>query len=347
MGSIHIEAALKRFGSVKALDGVSLTAQPGEFVVLLGPSGSGKTTLLRAVAGLERLDGGAIWRGEELVEAPALGLHLPPEVRRLGMVFQEYALWPHLTVLENVALPLRERRLGSWRKLAQEALEGVGLEALTQRLPHQLSGGQQQRVALARAIASHPQVLLFDEPLSNLDAQLREELRLLIARLAHQHGITALYITHDQSEAFFLADKLGVMREGQLLQFDRPEVVYHRPAHPFVARFTGAQGGLEAYQEGLRLHLNTMVVQQQAARTGRMRVYFRPESLRLHHQPHPQALLAVVSHCAYQGQHYQSWLMLEDATLVQAPSPQRLQAGERVWLEPHPDHLLVFAEGDK
>ena len=343
-GGIQVEGASKRFGAVQALAEVGLSAGAGEFVVLLGPSGSGKTTLLRAVAGLEPLDAGRIWLGDRLAEE-AGRVRLPPEARGLGMVFQEYALWPHLSALENVALPLRERGERDWKRRAGEALEVVGLEGLGPRFPYELSGGQQQRVALARAIAARPAVLLFDEPLSNLDAQLREELRLEIARLTRAHGITALYITHDQSEAFFLADRLGVMRAGRLLQFDRPEVVYRRPAHPFVARFTGAQGGLEARHDGQNLHLGGLVLPHRADFAGRVRVWLRPEALRPLTEPDPAALCAVVRHCAYQGYRYHLWLGLEGGTVVQAPSERRLGVGERVWLRPDPQHLHVFAEG--
>lgn len=220
-GSIRIEGATKRFGDVYALNNVNLTVESGEFAVLLGPSGSGKTTLLRSIAGLETLGGGRIWLGDQLVADAEQGLHVSPEARGLGMVFQEYALWPHLNVFDNVAMPLKERKERHWKEQTREALESVGLGAHAARFPFELSGGQQQRVALARALAGRPSLLLFDEPLSNLDAKLRDELRLEIARLTHQYGITAVYITHDQAEAFFLAHRLGVMNAGQLEQFDR------------------------------------------------------------------------------------------------------------------------------
>jgi len=251
--SLKVEGISKRYGSVRALEEVSFELETGSFGVLLGPSGSGKTSLLRVIAGLEVPDQGSVEISGTAVVAP--GLQVPPERRQLAMVFQDYALWPHLSVLHNVALPLRERRVQRWREAAQQALEAVGLLHLKDRFPYQLSGGQQQRVALARALAIRPKLLLFDEPLSNLDARLREELRLLILNLVRQERITALYITHDQQEAFFLADRLGVMREGKLLQWGRPEEIYACPRSAFVAEFTRARGGFLARVEEGRLCL--------------------------------------------------------------------------------------------
>ncbi len=345
MSGLRLEAARKSFGSVRALDGVSLSAEAGEFVVLLGPSGSGKTTLLRALAGLEGLDEGRIWLGERLVEDASAGLRLPPEARGLGMVFQEYALWPHLSALENVALPLRERRVADWRARALEALEGVGLGGHTTRFAFELSGGQQQRVALARALAGRPAVLLFDEPLSNLDAQLRDELRLEIARLTRAHGITGVYITHDQSEAFFLADRLGVMSQGKLVQFDRPERVYETPATYFVAQFTGALGGLKAEVSGSELRFGNLHLPLSADPTrpqGRVRVALRPEGLTVYREPQPNSLEVALLHCAYSGSHYQVWLGLPDGQRLLAHTEERLVNLERVWVTLDPARVLVF-----
>ena len=240
---VTLSGAGKRYGAVRALAGVDLVVEPGRFLVLLGPSGSGKTTLVRALAGIERLDEGELRIGERLVSGP--GTHVPPERRDLAMVFQDYALWPHLTALGNVEYALRRRKLAADQAKARSlaALERVGLVGgLAERYPHELSGGQQQRVALARAIVAQPGLLLFDEPLSNLDTDLRERLRVEIATLTRQCGATAVYITHDQAEAFALADTIGVLDQGRLVQLADPETLYHKPATPFVARFTGLSG---------------------------------------------------------------------------------------------------------
>jgi len=241
---IRMEAVRKSYGRAVALHGIDLELGAGRFVVLLGPSGSGKSTLARCLAGVERIDSGRLHLGGQLVGDGRR--HLPPERRNLAMVFQDYALWPHLRVRGNVAYALRRHHLDSTesRRRVDEALEQVGLASLSDRYPHELSGGEQQRVALARAVVARPGLLIFDEPLSNLDADLRERLRVEIATLTRQSGATAVYITHDQSEAFALADEIAVLDSGSLVQFGPPEEIYHRPATPFVARFTGISGEL-------------------------------------------------------------------------------------------------------
>ena len=241
---VTLSGAGKRYGAVRALAGVDLDVAAGRFLVLLGPSGSGKTTLVRALAGIERLDEGEIRIGDRVVSGPRK--HVPPEQRDLAMVFQDYALWPHLTALGNVGYALRRRKLAADQARARslEALERVGLAGLAERYPHELSGGQQQRVALARAIVARPGLLLFDEPLSNLDTDLRERLRVEISTLTRESGATAVYITHDQAEAFALADMIGVLDQGRLVQLADPETLYLKPATPFVARFTGLSGEL-------------------------------------------------------------------------------------------------------
>jgi iron(III) transport system ATP-binding protein len=230
--------------AVPALRSVSLDVAPGSFLVLLGPSGSGKTTLLRCLAGIERIDSGALSIGSRVVADGRT--HLPPEQRDLSMVFQDYALWPHLTALDNVAFALRRRRLrrAVCRGRALEMLSRVGLAEFAGRYPNELSGGQQQRVALARALIADTGLILCDEPLSNLDADLRERMRVEISALVREAGATTVYITHDQAEAFALADVIGVLEDGELVQSGSPEDVYHHPATPFVARFTGLAGEL-------------------------------------------------------------------------------------------------------
>lgn len=248
---VEVRGAQKNYGSLAALDNFDLTIEPGTFTVLLGPSGSGKSTLIRSIAGIERLDSGTISFGTQPISAP--GLHLPPEKRDLAMVFQDYALWPHMSGYENVEYALRRRKVSSAEvaNRVNEALERVGLAGKGANYPFQLSGGEQQRVALARAIVARPSLLLFDEPLSNLDADLRERLRVEIATLTREIGATALYITHDQSEAFALADTIGVLRSGKLQQLDTPENIYQKPANRFVAAFTGISGSFQGTVEGV------------------------------------------------------------------------------------------------
>lgn len=240
--SIRISEARKNYGSLAALNGLSLDIAAGQFTVLLGPSGSGKSTLIRSLAGIEKLDSGSIFFGDREVNRGPI--NLAPEKRDLAMVFQDYALWPHLTAFDNVAYALKRRKLSSdesTKKISQ-ALAQVGLATKGENYPHQLSGGEQQRVALARAIVADPALLLFDEPLSNLDADLRERLRIEISTLTREIGASALYITHDQSEAFALADQIGVINKGSIEQIDTPENIYNNPATRFVATFTGTSG---------------------------------------------------------------------------------------------------------
>jgi iron(III) transport system ATP-binding protein len=239
---VSFDALGKHFGEKRALDGVSLDIEPGTFLVLLGPSGSGKTTLLRCLAGIERPSSGTISIDGHVVAGPKT--FVPPERRKLAMVFQDYALWPHLSVRKNVAYPLATSSLPKSERAhrCDDLLERVGIAHLGERFPNELSGGEQQRVALARALAAEVGLILFDEPLSNLDADRREQLRIEIATLTREAGATAVYITHDQSEAFALADRIGVLNHGRLVQLDSPEHIYRHPSSAFVARFTGVAG---------------------------------------------------------------------------------------------------------
>ena len=231
-------------GGNRALEDVSLDVDPGTVLVLLGPSGSGKTTLLRCLAGIERITSGRLAIGGTTVADGTL--HVPPERRNLSMVFQDYALWPHMVARDNVAFALKRRGVGKreGRERATEMLERVGLGELGERYPTELSGGEQQRVALARALVGDTGLVLCDEPLSNLDADLRERMRIEISSLVRMAGATTVYITHDQSEAFALADRVGVLEHGKLVQCAEPEEIYASPATPFVARFTGLAGEL-------------------------------------------------------------------------------------------------------
>src|SRR5205823_469740 len=238
--AVDVERVSKRFvhrvkGEVYAAHDVTLRVQPGEFLTLLGPSGCGKTTTLRMIAGFERPDAGQIRFGGQDVT------HIPANRRNIGFVFQNYALFPHLSIFENVAYGLRVRGEGveSIARAVGEVLALVGLAGHEQQFPAQLSGGQQQRVALARAIVVRPKVLLFDEPLSNLDLKLREQLRLEIKHLQRELGITSIFVTHDQTEALVMSDRIAVMRDGRIEQLGTPDTIYNDPATTFVAGFVG------------------------------------------------------------------------------------------------------------
>ena len=243
---VRLEQLRRSYGTVTALDGLDLTLAPGELVALLGPSGCGKTTALRLLAGLESADGGRVVVGGRDISG------LPTNKRDMGMVFQAYSLFPHMTALENVAFGLRLRKVGDGerRRRAGEMLDLVGLSAQSGRFAHQMSGGQQQRVALARALAIQPTVLLLDEPLSALDAKVRAQLRDEIRRVQLEVGITTLFVTHDQEEALAIADRVGVMKAGRLEQLDAPTAVYAAPATPFVAEFVGLTNRLPARVDG-------------------------------------------------------------------------------------------------
>jgi iron(III) transport system ATP-binding protein len=230
-------------GEHQAVRGVSLEIKPGQFYTLLGPSGCGKTTILRCVAGLEHPDAGEIMIGGEVVFSAARGTWVPPHNRNIGMVFQSYAIWPHMTVFENVAFPLRHKRprvaRADIRDRVLKALALVHLDGLEQRPAPYLSGGQQQRLALARALVSEPRVLLLDEPLSNLDAKLREEMRFEIRQVVERLGVTTLFVTHEQIEALTMSDVMAVMKDGRIVQEGAPADIYTRPGEAFVADFIG------------------------------------------------------------------------------------------------------------
>ena len=241
MPEIQVEELVKVFGSVRALDGVGFSVDEGELFTLLGPSGCGKSTTLMSIAGFQKPQEGRIGVGEHVFFDAARRIDSPPERRNLGIVFQSYAVWPHMTVAENLAFPLKVRRLKR-RQIGprvQELLDLVEMSDHGRRYPHELSGGQQQRVALARALVYSPSVLLLDEPFSNLDAKLRERARLWVKELQRTLGLTTIFVTHDQDEALSMSDRVLVMNDGRIQQIGTPEDVYRRPANRFVAGFVG------------------------------------------------------------------------------------------------------------
>ena len=358
--AVAVEGAVKHYGDKVALDRVSLAAPPGALLVLLGPSGSGKTTLVRCVAGIERLSSGRLVIAGRVVDDGTAAL--PPERRDLGMVFQDYALWPHLTALQNVAFALARLRLPrrDAERRSRDMLGRVGLGHLGDRYPNQLSGGEQQRVALARALVANTGLLLFDEPLSNLDANLREQMRVEIATLARESEATTIYITHDQAEAFALADVIGVLQEGRLVQLGAPEDLYYRPASPFVARFTGLAGELDARVEGeaaagavwLRLgaapdgpRLSARAPRPLSAGE-RARLLLRPSAVRLVSPEDPAAAMrARICDAAFRGRGYDYAVLFETGVkFVGLHDERRWDRGAPVGLAMDPSGCLAFAE---
>lgn len=233
--SVKIENAVKQYGDFRAVDDVNVNIKEGEFFTLLGPSGCGKTTLLRMIAGFNSVDGGAIYFDDKRIN------DVPAHTRDIGMVFQNYAIFPHMTIFDNVAYGLKNRKVpkSEIKKRVEKTLEIVQISHLSDRMPSAMSGGQQQRVALARAIVIEPQILLMDEPLSNLDAKLRVQMRTMIKKLQRDLGITTIYVTHDQEEALAVSDRIAIMKDGKIIQLDSPEIVYKKPINDFVANFIG------------------------------------------------------------------------------------------------------------
>jgi putative spermidine/putrescine transport system ATP-binding protein len=329
--AVTLSHLTRTFGKVKALDDFSLDLAPGELVALLGPSGCGKTTALRALAGLEGVDSGAVVVGGRDVT------RLPANRRDMAMVFQSYSLFPHLTVAGNIEFALGLRKVPSRRRADAVAhnLELVGLGGHGDRYPHQLSGGQQQRVALARALAVRPQVLLLDEPLSALDAKVRVQLRDEIRRIQTEVGITTLFVTHDQEEALVIADRIGVMESGRLVQVGDPREIYSRPATPFVADFIGTTNALHGdAKDGVANVLGQSVPLLPGSPTGPVSVLIRPESITL--RPTADGAGTVIS-TGFMGATSRVTVALTDGTLVlvqlRGSTRDGLVPGERVAVE--------------
>jgi len=342
MAEIRVEGIDKSFGTVQALDAVALVVDDQEFVVLLGPSGCGKTTLLRIIAGLEVASSGTVLIGGRDVS------HLPPRSRRISMVFQNYAVFPHLTVFENVAFGLRMQKVPRERIAPRVAgaAELMHIESLLHRYPSQLSGGQRQRVAVARALAVEPEVLLMDEPLSNLDALLRLEMRAELKRLLQGTGTTTLYVTHDQVEAMSLADRIAVMREGRIVQYDVPLTVYGHPADTFVGGFIGNPPMnflrliVDGPAGGRVAHVGELALRAPDGDHDALVLGLRPEDLEVLVAAEPDAFSAEVQVVEPLGPHL--LLTLEAATQplkVTAPPDLVLRPGDAVWLRPFPKRL--------
>jgi multiple sugar transport system ATP-binding protein len=328
---------------VRAVDGLDLEIADGEFFALLGPSGCGKTTLLRTIAGLEQATTGSVHIGQRDVT------RLEPGRRRVAMVFQDYALFPHMTVTENVAYPLRVRGVprAERERTAEQTAGSLALVGLSRRRPAQLSGGQQQRVALARAVAAGGELLLLDEPLSNLDARLRLEARTFLKRLQRDLGVTTIFVTHDQAEALALADRIAVMDAGRLRQLGTPREIFHRPASTFVANFIGStpMNLVDAVVEDGDVLLAGARLPVPGVPDGRVVVGVRPEYLRLHAAPRPGAVAGTVAIVENLG--VSSLVTLECAGGVMlgvtVPEGSEPDIASTMYAVPQPGRLLVYA----
>jgi multiple sugar transport system ATP-binding protein len=347
--TITIGNLTKRFGHVVAVDDVSLTVEPGSFLTLLGPSGCGKTTLLRCVAGLEDPDGGEIYIGDKLVFSYERGISVPAGKRELGLVFQNYALWPHMTVYKNMAFALELRKLSKEEiaKRVKESLAEVQMEGYEDRYPREMSGGQQQRIALARMLAYRPKVFLMDEPLSNLDARLRMDMRAELKHLHHVAKATTIYVTHDQVEALTMSSDIAVMKEGVLQQLDTPDTVYHYPANLFVADFIGNPkvNLLDAVADGhgsVNLGKFSLSVDTHNA-VGPVVVAVRPEDISISTEPVPGA--AEFSAYSVLPSGADSTIMARLGNLeitVKEAGTSKINLDDRIWLKFNPDTLNLY-----
>ncbi|WP_370444365.1 ABC transporter ATP-binding protein [Aliidiomarina celeris] len=335
------------FDSQLIVNDVSFSLEPGDIGCLLGPSGCGKTTLLRAIAGFESLRSGSIEISMRLVSSQAQ--HVPPEQRGVGMVFQDFALFPHLTVAQNISFGIRTQTQAEQSARVRQLLEHVGLEGYGPRYPHQLSGGQQQRIALARALAPRPRLLLLDEPFSSLDAELRESLATDVRALLKREKITALLVTHDQQEAFAMADKAGVMYHGKMLQWGTPYGLYHEPAHHLVADFIGhgvLLRGAITPEQGVATPLGILRGDEVPANAEgeAVDVLVRPDDILIDDSSERRAKIVGKG---FRGAHYLYTVALSDGSqiLCMAPSHHQYAMGEEVGLRLNLDHLVLFPAG--
>ena len=333
---IRLEGVTKRFGATTAVDEASLCVEYGEVVALLGPSGCGKTTLLRLIAGFEDPDGGTVEVAGRRVAGA--GTWIPPEQRRVGMVFQDYALFPHLTVAENVGFGLPRRARAA---RVAELLAIVGLDSLGRRYPHELSGGQQQRVALARALAPSPELVLLDEPWSNVDPFLRETLRAEVSDIIRPLGVTVLLVTHDREEAFSVADRIALMRDGAIVQEGTSEEIYFSPVSRWAAEFVGAANVLPGRVVGGLVETSVGVFSANGASAlEAAQVLVRPELLEL--EPDPSGAGEVVAR-EFRGHDVFYRVLLDGVELVShRPSTEVVPLGARVSIRLHDEHASVL-----
>ena len=355
MSKLALRGVTRRFGEFTAVDAFTLDLAEGEFVSLLGPSGCGKTTTLRMIAGFLSPSEGTIEMDGRVISSPASSL--PPERRGMSMIFQSYAIWPNMTVGENVAfgLAVRKRPRTEIRERVDGILDVVRMKHLADRYPQELSGGQQQRVALARAIVVQPAVLLLDEPLSNLDANLREEMRYEIRRLHDEFRITTVYVTHDQAEAMVTSDRIAVMNQGRIEQVDAPRALYARPRTRFVAGFIGRTNFVEGETRGADVCFDGFAIP--AARftvpppaRGLVSFSLRPQSIQLHgrapaHADGAAVVAGRVIQRAYLGEHWDYAVRPEGSTLVlrvSARPHEVFEADARVWLELDPRQMALI-----
>jgi len=356
---LEVQGLVKWFGTDRAVDDISFTLPKGKFLTLLGPSGCGKTTTLMSIAGLHGIDAGVIRVGGVVYTSKADRLFLPPEKRDIGMVFQSYAIWPHMTVRQNVAYPLEIRRVERAEIDAQVAdvLRLAGLADMANKLATQLSGGQQQRAALARAIVSRPRLLLFDEPLSNLDLKLREQMRVELKRIQHEVGITSVYVTHDQAEALVMSDEIIVMSKGRIQQKGGPHQVYAWPVNAYVSNFIGVanllkgrvievtapgRGEVEIAEGGMRVRLPCRLGDG-VAKDSEAVLSVRPENVHAERQNGGERRLeGEVLQAIFLGNHVDCrvrWGGFEWKVL--AHPRDGLRVGERVYLRLDPEHTLA------
>ena len=351
MAHLQLDDIVQRYGSNTVVDGVSFSVETGSIACLLGPSGCGKTTLLRCIAGFEPIAGGEIRVEDAVVTRP--DVRVPPEQRRIGMVFQDYALFPHLTIAENIAFGLRAENRRERDTRVNNLLVTVGLNGQGDKYPHELSGGQQQRVALARALAPRPEPILLDEPFSNLDVDLRERLSLEVRAILKQEGMTAILVTHDQHEAFAMADEIGIMSDGRIQQWDTPYNLYHRPINRFVADFVG-QGAflrgtvidshrvdVELGRLESRLPLECMKGCEDCGKACHVEVLLRPDDV-IHDDR--STLQAEVLHRAFRGAEFLYTLRLASGAEVLSlvPSHHNHAIGERIGIRLDVDHVVAF-----
>ncbi|MBU4611529.1 ABC transporter ATP-binding protein [Achromobacter sp. GG226] len=352
MSTLVLQDLSKHYGKTPVVNQLSLDLREGEFVSLLGPSGCGKTTTLRMIAGFIEPTGGRILMNGAELSSPAGSV--PPERRGMSMIFQSYAIWPNMTVGENVAFGLTVRKLptAEVRERTRHILKVVHLDHLIDRYPAELSGGQQQRVALARAIVIRPQVLLLDEPLSNLDANLREEMRNEIRRLHDEFGMTTVYVTHDQSEAMAISDRIAVMSAGNLEQVDSPWALYNRPRTRFVASFIGRTNLVDGVVRGEHIECEGFSLANGAggpahAAGAPVQVSIRPQALALHAQPPAgaRATEVTIQQRIYLGEHWD--YLIQPAAggtplRVAAPPATAFERGSTAWMTLNPDGVAVL-----